>query len=698
MIDYVKSWAMLKGSSDNFKNALALNNSNMLAVEFDGDHEVSTINKDKLYADSQGGHRPNILEISSTDYASQQSMSAKAVNEICFLLSANPDKRPSGRVVAIIEKSNRRNTIIGFLSTRQMHMHNNQTSRLPLKKNKKHAPSPASMKEHVILTPNDPRFPNMVIFVTSLPPNIKERLDTEDPTVKMELVVAKINTWSEYCILPEASVIQILGRGGEIETQISAIFLENAIPKLTFTSEIISCLSNFPRKIPMAEIAKRKDLRHLCTITIDPSSAIDLDDALSIEKIDNDTYRVGIHIADASHYVLPDTVLDSEAQIRSTSVYMSQHKLPMLPPLLSEELASLLPGEDRLAFSIIFDLKSDGCIIDQWIGHSVIHSCCKLSYECAQEIIDNSFNYNDVNTSRYALHGNFRWDDIVWSVNKLNEISKKLRESRFHNGALLLESGKLMVLFDECGTPCETILSGMVQSNFVIEEFMLLANKTIAEIISRNYPECSLLRRHPKPNIRKLKEFKSVWMKHGFELDVSSSSQFHISLTRIREMLKDDPMLFDVLIFNASKPMQLASYFCTGDLANRKDEWAHYSLSVPLYTHFTSPLRRYPDIIVHRTLSAVLEAEKIYMQKKRLNSESISKCFTGLNFDRDAFESKEGREALCASALKYKVPCTSDLSEITSYCNERRLASGRAEDAAKKAHVWDLLRKKEVLI
>ncbi|XP_026660773.1 DIS3-like exonuclease 2 isoform X2 [Phoenix dactylifera] len=644
--------------------------------------------------------------------AFEQGEAARALERIRAMINSYPSKRPTGRVLSIIRMSPRRGAVIGFLSSRKWLPEGEGYGNLVsshVSKNKNLVS--LSDEDYIQLIPTDPKFRKMVVTVGSLADSVKKRLKNGDTTVEKELVAAHIDEWSEESLCPQARVIHILGRGGEIEPQIGAILFENAICAAKFSTESLACLPDVPWKVPVKEFESRHDLRNICTFTIDPSSAIDLDDALSVEIISDEIFRVGVHIADVSYFVLPDTALDTEAQIRSTSVYILQHKLPMLPPKLSEEVASLIPGADRLALSIIWDIDRFGNIKNRWIGRSIIQSCCKLSYEFVQDIIDGSFDVDQPSLSGNSgpqLHGQFKWKDVFESLKSLHEISKKLRDIRFKDGALWLETAKLVFLFDECGTPYDSLLNERKESCSLVEEFMLLANRSVAEVISRAFPDCALLRRHPEPNFRKLKEFEAFCSKHGFELDTSSSGQLDLSLSKIREKLKDDPVLFHILISYASRPMQSAAYFCTGDLKGRENDWAHYALSVPFYTHFTSPLRRYPDIIVHRTLSAVLDAEDNYSKKKQnllgaykgeaSGSEIASRCFSGLYFDKVAAESEEGSQILSAAALKFKVPGTEVLAEVAAYCNERKVASRHAEDAGEKVYLWALLKKKKVLV
>ncbi|XP_057486707.1 DIS3-like exonuclease 2 isoform X1 [Actinidia eriantha] len=650
------------------------------------------------------GHCSTALDPSQTGFPGDRNEVASSVEKLNAIISSFPSKRPTGRVVAILERSRRRDTVVGYLSVNQC-LSNREECKKESKKGKKNILS--LNLDCIMLTPTDPKFPKMMVFVRDLPDIIKKRWEDGDATIDMELVAARIDDWREENYLPQAHVLHIFGRGGEIEPQIAAILFQNAIYSSEFSAESLSCLPCGPWEVPLEEFKSRRDLRNLCIFTIDPSTATDLDDALSVERLPSSVVRVGVHIADVSYFVHPDTALDIEARIRSTSVYLLRGKLPMLPSLLSNNLGSLNPGVDRLAVSIFWDINLTGEIMDQWIGPTVIRSCCKLSYENAQDIIDGLFDVEGFSTSEDGLpklHNHFDWSDVVRSVKSLHDISKILKEKRFDDGALRLDSSKPVFFFDEDGTPYDSILSERKDSDCLVEEFMLLANRTAAEVIYRAYPDSALLRRQPQPNLRKLREFEAFCSKHGFELVTSSSGQLHHSLERIRDLLKNDSVLFNIFVSYATKPMQLATYFCSGDLKDGEKDLGHYALAVPLYTHFTSPLRRYPDIVVHRTLTAIIEAEEMYLKHRRtlqkLNNknELTRRCFTGTCFDKDAAESIEGQEALSAAASKCRVPCSEVLADVAAHCNERKLASKNVKDASDKLYTWFLLKKKEILL
>lgn len=603
-----------------------------------------------------------------------------AIGKICSMIISNPSKRPTGRVVSIVERSHR-DTIVGFLNAKAW-----------LEVRKKHGKKKAERIPLIVL-PKDARFPKMMVFFSELPDSIQERLKHYDMTVKSELVAAQIDDWNEENDLPYAHIVRTFG-GGELQNHIDAILFENSIHDSEFSEESLLCLPYVPWEVPKVEYQCRKDLRNLCVFTIDPSTATDLDDALSVEEISTGLYRVGVHIADVSYFVQPNTPLDIEVQVRSTNVYMSRSKLPMLPPLLSEDLGSLNPGVDKLTFSILWDVDNSGNVVDRWIGRTIIRSCCKLSYELAQDMIDSADTF--LSDDLPQLYGSFEWSDVIIRVKNLDKISKLLKVIRFGDGALQLESSKVNFLFDKDGIPYDSVLSQRRDSNFLVEEFMLLANRTAAEVISRAFPYTALLRRHPAPDSRKLKDFEAFCFKYGLELDTSSSTKLQKSLERAREVLKDDPVLVEILMSYAARPMQLATYFCTGDFEDASRNWGHYALAAPFYTHFTSPLRRYADIVVHRTLAAALEAEDLYLKQLPNEGQVVKRCFSGMCFDESAAASQYAREAFSAAAFKHGVPSHSLLTGIASQCNERKLTSRKVKDECDKLYLWILLEKKGV--
>uniref|UniRef100_A0A7C9EB15 DIS3-like exonuclease 2 n=1 Tax=Opuntia streptacantha TaxID=393608 RepID=A0A7C9EB15_OPUST len=646
------------------------------------------------------GHHHSGIDPLHGNWSCTEKIVMGSVEKLCQAVVSFPSKRPTGRVVAILEPSARRSSVVGFLNIRWW-LSSGESFR---KENRNMNAESLFSSDYIHLAPTDPKFPKMIVPVESLPTDIKKRLDAGDVSIENELVAARIDCWTEESSMPQACVMHSFGRGGEVEPRIASILFENAICSSEFSPDSLSCLPDELWQVPQRELECRKDIRDLCVFTIDPSTATDLDDALSVEKLSSGVYRVGVHIADVSYFVRPDTALDVEARVRSTSIYMLQRKLPMLPPLLSEKLGSLNPGVERLAFSIFWDVSVSGDVLDRWVGRTVIRSCCKLSCEHAQDIIEDRIDVDGLKSDENnfpQLYGNFNWRDIFQSVRILHDISKTLKEKRFNDGALRLENAKVVFLLDESGVPYDSVLCERKESNFLVEEFMLLANRTAAEIISRAYPERALLRRHPEPNRRKLRELEAFCSKHELELDTTTSGSFHRSLEKIKEKLKDDSVLYDILMNYATKPMQVAKYFCSGDLTVGEDDWGHYALAVPLYTHFTSPLRRYPDIVVHRTLTAALEAEQAYLKRQRKVNKDMkggnARCFTGMHFDKFAAESVEGQRALASAALMQRLPGTEVLSDVASYCNQKKVASRNVKDAVEKLYMWVLLKSKQIL-
>jgi DIS3-like exonuclease 2 len=422
-----------------------------------------------------------------------------------------------------------------------------------------------------------------------------------------------------------------------------------------------------------------------------------------------------------------------EARRRSTTVYLIQRVLPMLPPLLCEQLCSLNPGVDRLAFSVIWELTPRGEIVRQWMGRTVITSCCKLAYGHAQAMIDGRFDpeagVNGPQTGPVppTLHGGHAWDDVVDNVIALNGLACEMRRARFDSGALRLDNTKLTFKLDSDGNPDGVLVYESLDANKLIEEFMLLANRSVAGAICRAFPESALLRRHPPPNERKLEEFAKMCEAHGLEVNLSSAGALHASLEEIRRATAHDGAIADVIRLGATKPMNLAKYFCTGELLGAPEDWGHYALATPLYTHFTSPIRRYPDLVVHRTLAAALEAEKNLQMLQGGSADFLGgfesvgtghvgnpQPFTGpvggdalgalltwhekLWAEEERRERKAEKRALEAAGRAHGVPENSDLQGVATYCNERKMASKQAQEASDKVFLCVLLKRRRGMV
>uniref|UniRef100_A0A8C7NRI4 DIS3-like exonuclease 2 n=1 Tax=Oncorhynchus mykiss TaxID=8022 RepID=A0A8C7NRI4_ONCMY len=420
------------------------------------------------------------------------------------------------------------------------------------------------------------------------------------------LFIVRITSWPDDSNFAEGRLAKTLGQAGEIEPETEGILIEYDVDFSEFSVEVLGCLpQKLPWTIPPEELGNRRDLRKECIFTIDPATARDLDDALSCKPLPDGNFELGVHIADVSYFVEEGNALDFIASRRATSVYMVQKVIPMLPRLLCEELCSLNPLTDRLTFSVIWKITPEGKILSEWFGRSVIRSCVKLSYDHAQSMIespDKLFQADELPPCA-AEHP---MDEIHQAVLNLHAIAKRLRAQRFQGGALRLDQLKLSFTLDrETSMPQGCYVYQYRDSNKLVEEFMLLANMATAHQIYRSFPNKALLRRHPPPQTKMVDDLQEFCDQMGLHIDFSTAGTLHKSLN---ETLGDDEYTSarkEVLTHMCSRPMQMAMYFCTGVL---KEEllFRHYALNVPFYTHFTSPIRRYADVIVHRLLAASL--------------------------------------------------------------------------------------------
>ncbi|KAL6104148.1 dis3l2 [Pungitius sinensis] len=457
-------------------------------------------------------------------------------------------------------------------------------------------------KPFAMFSPVDHRVPRINVLLADCPEDFSSRPGDYTNT----LFICRITNWAADSNFAEGQLAKTLGQAGEIEPETEGILIEYEVDFSEFSDGVLNCLpKNLPWTIPAEEMSKRRDLRKECIFTIDPSTARDLDDALSCKRLPDGNFEVGVHIADVSYFVGEDNALDAIASQRATSVYMVQKVIPMLPRLLCEELCSLNPQTDRLTFSVIWTITPEGKILSEWFGRSVICSCVKLSYDHAQSMIEapeKIFPAEELPPVD-PLHP---IDEIHQAVLNLHSIAKNLRAQRFTGGALRLEQLKLSFTLDkETMMPQGCYVYQYRDSNKLVEEFMLLANIATAHHIHKQFPQLALLRRHPPPKAKMMDELQELCDQLGINLDLSSAGALNKSLNA---SLGDDEYTMarkEVLTHMCSRPMQMAVYFCTGVL---KDEqlFKHYALNVPFYTHFTSPIRRYADIVVHRLLASSL--------------------------------------------------------------------------------------------
>ncbi|CAH1240354.1 DIS3L2 [Branchiostoma lanceolatum] len=491
-------------------------------------------------------------------------------------------------------------------------------------------------KEKVLFSPIDHRLPRLKVPLEDCPAGFKERPEDHAKF----LFIARITDWKENSGFAEARLAKSLGEAGQIEPETEGLLVENGVDFSEFSEVILQCLpQDLPWSIPAEEFENRRDLRLDCIFTIDPATARDLDDAVSCNKLDDGTYEVGVHIADVSYFIQENTALDLTAACRATSVYLVQKVIPMLPRLLCEQLCSLNPDEERLAFSVIWKLTETGDVLDEWFGRTIIRSCAKLSYDHAQTIIDNP---DQLPTQEQlpAISDGHSIPEVAERVLNLYKISQNLRKKRFDGGALRLDQPKLAFSLDPAsGLPNGCSVYQIRDSNRLIEEFMLLANMAVAHKIHDSFPERAVLRRHPPPQPKMVEDLVKTCATMGINLDISSSGALHQSIARYIGDDVETQATFYILTAMASKPMQLAKYFCSGCVPE-EGMYRHYALNVPLYTHFTSPIRRYADVLVHRLLGASLGC--------------------GPNVEKSAEE----------------------LQGMTDHCNDRKDASKRVQEAS----------------
>ncbi|XP_068219818.1 uncharacterized protein Dis3l2 isoform X3 [Palaemon carinicauda] len=462
----------------------------------------------------------------------------------------------------------------------------------------------ADKNPHLALfSPNDYRIPRLKIPMVQCPPDFIVR----HQDYLSRIFLAKIVEWNEPKFAFGA-LVRDIGQVGDIEAETEALLMENDVDYSEFPEAVTKDLPSIPWSIPPQEIEKRTDLRNDCIFTIDPATARDLDDAMSCQPLPSGNFRVGVHIADVSFFIPEETPLDVMASERATSIYLTQKVIPMLPRVLCEHLCSLNPGEDRLAFSVIWELSPRGEVIGEWFGRTVIRSCVKLSYDHAQTMIEDP-QKEWAEDEIPKITGGYTPRDISKVVNNLHAIAKHLRTKRFDEGALRLDQVKIAFCLDhETGMPNGYYEYIIKDSNRLIEEFMLLANMAVAHKIYNSYPNIAVLRRHPPPLEKPMETLKSVLKRIDIQLDIESAGALQRSLHHYVGNDKYALNRFQVIVSLCSKPMQNAKYFCAGLLKN--EPFSHYALNVPLYTHFTSPIRRYADVMVHRILAAVVEPSR----------------------------------------------------------------------------------------
>jgi ribonuclease R len=394
--------------------------------------------------------------------------------------------------------------------------------------------------------------------------------------------VAKVTDWDSGSKNPVAEIVEVLGEPGLHETEMHAILAEFELP-YRFTKEVEKDAESIKSGITENEIKARRDFRQVFTLTIDPADAKDFDDALSLRKLDNGNWEVGVHIADVTYYVKPGSLVEEEARQRATSVYLVDRVVPMLPERLSNHICSLNPSEDKLTYSAVFELNDRSEVIKDWFGRTIINSDKRFSYEEAQEIIDTE-------------EGEFKDEILV-----LHRLAQNLRTKRYANGAFSFEKVEISFDLDDQGKPLGIKFRQMGTANQLIEEFMILANIKVAEFVGKTMKGKTFVYRvHDKPDPEKISDFSNFITRFGYKLINDNTTSLPKSINKLLNSVtgKKEQNIIETLALRA---MAKAVY--------STDNIGHYGLALKNYTHFTSPIRRYPDMMVHRLLTSYLNGE-----------------------------------------------------------------------------------------
>ena len=465
--------------------------------------------------------------------------------------------KPTGRVVGILRRNFASYSGSIFEKTKKSKPEISEWEEIAFKNEREHADGSSTC----VFFPTDPKIPPILIRTSQRERFLGQR------------IVVTMDSWPSYSAYPLGHYVQTIGPAGSKDVETKVLLQQFKIAHEPFPAAVLACLPPNDYKVKM--VPGRVDLRHLPVLSIDPPGCKDIDDALHCIVLPNGNYQVGVSIADVTHYVSAGSAMDLEAANRSTSTYLVNKRLDMLPALLTTDLCSLKANVDRYAFSVLWEVTPDAEIVDVDFKKTVIHSIAALTYQQAQSFIDQPDAHSD--------------DPQVGAVKRLASLARKFRGKRINAGALTLASPEVKFVLDsESLNPTDVQAYTLVEANALVEEFMLLANITVAKKILRNYPTLSVLRRHPAPNRAMFEGLISKARCRGFEIDIENSKRLADSLDAAQ--LESEPYFNKLLRILSTRCMSPAQYFCSGEF--RPMDWHHYGLAAPVYTHFTSPIRR----------------------------------------------------------------------------------------------------------
>lgn len=679
-------------------------------------NQNSSTNDDDAAAKSLG----NLLsELSmGDDGKSTTTRDADDIDEMKQLIQQQLEKQPVGKVVAILH-SNHSDEIPGYIK-----------------------PIDRDGATVTLFIPLSKKFPFAFLPRNEWPKEFKAN-PRQEPT---HIYIVRYKHWQAHDRQPFCVMKRDVGLAGDIVAETEVLLHMNGVDydhDGLFSDEVLNEVASYGDgqwQIPEAEIQKRRDFRSTRIFSIDPTTARDLDDALSITPLPNGLFEVGVHIADVTHFVKPGTALDREAEHRATTIYLVQRAIPMLPRVLCENLCSLNPGVDRLAYSMTWKMKKDGTIVDEtpWFGKSVIRSACKIDYQTAQMMIDAKREKPISETASTSSHQGRHYpefdpvlidgelatamapgssmrpieahsvNEVIGDVRLLDFIAKNRRKKRFENGSLTLNNLKLYFKTDACNNPLQFFSYQQKDSNRLVEEFMLMANMLVAAQLVEYMESFALLRLHPDPKERAMANTIDMLHRLGYPMDVSSAKALQESLNKYegktltstgsttsslastaeskeskeeeRKVSVDLKMLLENI---CTKPLEQAQYFCTGTKVGNPRSWRHYALAFDMYTHFTSPIRRYADVIVHRQLTHTLEI----MQKFRDNQAGPTpaaerkRALASVNFSRDYTQYHQ------------RILDTETVAKTADHCNTRKMNAKKAGTQSSKVFLCNMLRR-----